>query len=823
MLTPMKRVAPYAICLIGAAALLLLVPLFNAAQPRGIRVTRADAIAAADAAAARFGIPVDRAWAILTRMESPLLEDELKNDPDRRRRAAADPTIGPRLGSYMRTFYRRDVPKRTPYGRVVVDDRNGAVLMVHVDYPNEEPGANASATALRARADAFVRSRAFPGAPSPQFESARPSVLRARTDWVFRYRAASTFPTGTLVPYLNVRFAGDRFAGWELVEEYSDGRWYRGETGGSILSALARLSTFYALLLILLIIFLKKYHAGEAGVGTGSILFAVVIALSLVFDIIVGPGASEGTSLGNLDAGATAAAQTAFKFLLYDIPLAVVVFFSWSVGESYARERWGERLASFDSILRRDGFNASVGRSVLTGTLAAPAVAAAALGVAAIPLALKMAHPAGGAGTAMIVELGGPSALLIDCLLDAVTYPVITLFLLAWSYSRRVLPIGIAAALVCGAVGAVCSAPTEPYLQHVLFGFGGIAATVAIFLAYDVLAASFALFGGAIIALAAPLSSVAHGHELAAVATVLGTPLVLAIAFAIAALMTKRKTVYTYDDLAPHVKRIVERERVKAEIDAANRIQAALLPVESPLLNGASVSSHYRAATEIGGDYFDFLLQRNGDVGIAFGDVSGHGLTSGIVMAMAKAALLVQVEHDASPAVVLNVLNDVVMKTAPKRILMTFFFGVLDPMTQTLRFSSAGHLDPYVYRCRSGRLEALSSWGFPLGVKRRDPFREHTVEFLAGDRLILYSDGLIEALDDDGEPFGFDRFERTIVENGRQSAEEIKKAVLGTIRKFTRNRPPEDDQTMVVVSFDEPAPAMLGVPAYAAVVSESVN
>jgi len=204
--------------------------------------------------------------------------------------------------------------------------------------------------------------------------------------------------------------------------------------------------------------------------------------------------------------------------------------------------------------------------------------------------------------------------------------------------------------------------------------------------------------------------------------------------------------------------------------------------------------------------------------------VSGHGLTSGIVMAMAKSALLVQVNHDPSPRAVMNMLNEIVMKTAPKRIMMTFFFGLLDPRSQTLRFSSAGHLDPYVFRASPRRLEPLSSWGFPLGVRRREPFREHAVEFTAGDRLILYSDGLIEAVDDDGEPYGFDRFEKTLLENGHLSAEEIKKALLNSVKKFTRNRPPEDDQTLVVVSFDEAVAEVLPRRAAAgAAFSESVN
>jgi sigma-B regulation protein RsbU (phosphoserine phosphatase) len=185
------------------------------------------------------------------------------------------------------------------------------------------------------------------------------------------------------------------------------------------------------------------------------------------------------------------------------------------------------------------------------------------------------------------------------------------------------------------------------------------------------------------------------------------------------------------------------------------------------------------------------------------------------VMAMAKAALLVQVDNDSSPRAVLDVLNEIVMKTAPKRILMTFFFGLLDLRSQTLRFSSAGHLDPYVYRASTRTLEALSSWGFPLGVRRREAFREHTVEFAAGDRLVLYSDGLIEAIDDDGEPFGFERFEKTIAASGHLSADEMKKALLSSVRKFTRNRPPEDDQTLVVVAFEDEAAELVPIESHA--------
>ena len=796
----MRRLAPLFALIAGLVLLYVLIPRFNAAQPRGIRLRREDAVPLADRAAKQLGIPVEKSWASLTWTLSAMLSKELESDAGRQRRASEDSVLGPRLGAYRRVYYRRGLEKNPPYGLVVIDRTTGEVLSERLQLRAEEAGAQATEAQLRPRADAFVRSRSFRGAPSPQFESARPVVYRSRSDWTFRYRVPSTFPTGRVVPYLYVYFAGDKFAGWQLAEEYADGSAFRGET--DVASIIARYATFFVLLIVLLAIFLKKYHAGEVGIGTGSVLFGVIVVIAIILNSMMGASAAEGSQTGGLDAQRTALVYMVFKFMLYDLLVAVLVFFAWSVGESYARERWGERLAAFDSILRRDPFNATAGRSVLIGVLCAPAVAAAAYISGYIPVQLKLAHISTGLGTDAVVYLGGPLLVLLFAVLDAVIYPVLMLFLLAGTHRRRALWAGVLAVIVVGTVGAVCDVPTDPYLVRMIFDFGGIAAVVAIFLAYDLLASVVALFGGSLISCVAPLLSVARGHALTQLMTVTLVPLAVAIVFAVAALLTRREVVYTYEDLAPHVKRIIERERVKAEIDAANRIQAALLPLHAPVLSGASFASHYRAATEIGGDYFDFLSLHDGEIGIAFGDVSGHGLTSGIVMAMAKAALLVQVRVDASPRTVMTVLNDIVMKTAPRRILMTFFFGILDSDAQRLRFSSAGHLDPYVFRARERRLEALSSWGFPLGVKRREPFREHDVDFLPGDRLILYSDGLIEAIDDDGEPFGFDRFERTLIDCGHQSAEEMKKVLLGSIRKFTRNRPPEDDQTLVIVSFE---------------------
>jgi hypothetical protein len=815
----MKRFSPLIACVAGLAALLLLLPVFDPPQPRGARISREEARSLADAEARKLGVELDETWSVVTWENHVLLESEFKGKPELRRRASSDPIVGPRLVAYQVVYFYNGRSKFPRAADVFIDPRTGAAIGARRFVPTEDAAPATTEQEVRRQADRFIATHKLPGVANPEFESVRPTVFRNRVDYLVRYRVPHDFPTGKVAMSVGVYFIGNRFAGWMPLEEYADGSQFQGGAF-EIASTFLQYGVVFTLLLILLVIFLRKYHAGEVGVRTASFLFAWVALLSIVYNYLTVPAMTIGAGFGpGLDARWTAAAYGAFKFLFYDLPVAVLVFFAWAVGESYARERWGERLASYDAILRRDWRNATVGMAMLRGLLLAPALAAATYAVAAVPVLMGWARPTLGA-TFDIFGRGGPLVPVLTAGIDATRGAVVLLlFVIAFFARKRLLPLGFIVAAAVGSIWVIFDVPLDPGTQSLLFGFGGVLAAAAIFLWYDLLSAATALFIGSLLFSFMPYLRFAEGPLGTASWLALTIPIAISLLIAFAGVATGREIVYTYENVAPHVRRIIERERVKAEIDAANRIQAALLPQEAPQLIGATVASHYRAATEIGGDYFDFLEQPTGEVGIAFGDVAGHGLTSGIVMSMAKAALLVQVDYDSSPRAVLEVLNDIVIRTAPKRMMMTFFFGLLDGRSQTLRFSSAGHLDPYVYRGKSGKLEALSSWGFPLGVRRRDPFREHTVTFSDGDRLILYSDGLIEAVDDDGNPFGFDRFEHTIIASGKQSADEMKKSLLTAVRKFTRNRPPEDDQTLVVVAFGEAAteviartPELLSVP-----------
>ena len=796
----MKATHALALGLAGAAGLAALLPRFETAQPRGLSVTRPAAVRLADAEAARLGIPVENAFRVETWEENLLVEQEA-SDPAARRALESDPVVAPRLGGIRVTYYRRGLEKTPEHGYLVVG-KDGTILGARRRARPEEKGASPSEAEVRPAADRFVASRSFPGAPGPVWDGARPNVLKDRVDHVLRYRVPHAGPPETVSFFLNVYWVGDRFAGWELVEEYRDGRPFRYEMGGSVVTVLGRFAAIFGLLFVLIAIFLRKYHAGEVGVGTGAWLFAGLLVLFLALDLLLARAQGFGLGMGGMDAFQTTIAQAAIRFLFLDLPLATLVFLSWAVGESYARERWGARLASFDALLRRDFRNSTVGSALLDGLLLSPAVAAAALLPFVPALALGTARPILGELTGLVlVSEAGPATAVLAGLATAVPTAVVALLLtLSAFHRRRLLAVGVLASAAVGSILSLGLVPVGPETTLALLGFGAPLAAAGVFLAKDLLAAAVSLFGATLLLGLLPLVRACEGPPLHGAVAALAVPLLLLLGLALAGLMTRRTVEYRYEDLAPHVRRIAERERVKAEIDAANRIQAALLPPADPRLPGVVVASHYRAATEIGGDYFDFLPLAGGRIGLAFGDVAGHGLTSGIVMAMAKSALLVQAGHDPSPVRVMEALNETVRKTAPKRMLMTFFFGVLDLATGDLSYCSAGHLDPYVVRAEDGRLEPLSAWGFPLGVRRREAFVEHVARLGPGDRLVLYSDGLIEALDDDGEPFGFGRFEAALALAARDGAAGIREALLSAVRRFTRNRPPEDDQTLVVLS-----------------------
>jgi serine phosphatase RsbU (regulator of sigma subunit) len=242
---------------------------------------------------------------------------------------------------------------------------------------------------------------------------------------------------------------------------------------------------------------------------------------------------------------------------------------------------------------------------------------------------------------------------------------------------------------------------------------------------------------------------------------------------------------------------LADRVTVRDELEVARQLQRELLPASAPDLPGYAFAFSYRTANAIGGDYYDFLPLRDGRWVVVVGDASGHGIAAGLVMAIAKASLELAIDLDPRPAAVARMVNRALFRTGGRRAFMTLFLGLLDPPRGHLRFASVGHPYPLLRR-RAGEILEIGEGSLPLGVRPNlDPVCGE-IDLASGDLLVLYTDGIPEALNAEGASFGFDRLSRSLANGG--SAQEIHDRVLSEVGAFTRGAPVRDDSSLVVMS-----------------------
>ena len=242
------------------------------------------------------------------------------------------------------------------------------------------------------------------------------------------------------------------------------------------------------------------------------------------------------------------------------------------------------------------------------------------------------------------------------------------------------------------------------------------------------------------------------------------------------------------------------KERLESEIAMARTIQHKLLPPAQAQLPGFSVLVYFRPVAEIGGDYYDYIGLPDGRTAVALGDVSGHGLPTGLLVAMVKAALSTLLEAGHRDGELFSRLNDLIHRSTDPRHYMTLALLAYDPGSRRGVLTNAGQLAPY--RLSGDRLDSLSLPGFPLGLfpDRKFPSREYA--FAAGDRLVFLTDGLVEAADVNDEPFGFERFEAVLRAHASASAAALRDAVLAAVREHCGEKEPDDDCTLVIVTLD---------------------
>ena len=283
-------------------------------------------------------------------------------------------------------------------------------------------------------------------------------------------------------------------------------------------------------------------------------------------------------------------------------------------------------------------------------------------------------------------------------------------------------------------------------------------------------------------------------------------------------LLNKRKGDFTRDDehfinaLSIHASiaienaRLYEEEkayhRMREDLRLAARIQGDLLPKVHPDIAGYDVAGTSISAQEVGGDYFDYIPVDAERWALCLGDVSGKGLPASLVMANLQATLRGQTYPGVSAKECVSRSNRLLHRSTSIDKFVTLFYGILDIRSHRLVFANAGHDNPY-FLSGAKPPRRLATGGIVLGAIEEFPFEESSIDFATGDLLVIYSDGIAEAMNKKGEFFGEERIEETIVKHRGCTSAELMEKILSTVRKFVGKHPQSDDMTILIVKRKE--------------------
>jgi len=242
---------------------------------------------------------------------------------------------------------------------------------------------------------------------------------------------------------------------------------------------------------------------------------------------------------------------------------------------------------------------------------------------------------------------------------------------------------------------------------------------------------------------------------------------------------------------------LVDRIRVRDELQVARELQADLLPQTVSTVTGYTFAHSYRTANEVGGDYYDVRPLADGRVALVVGDASGHGMAAGLVMAIANATLGTALDLDPSPERVLNLLNRTLCRTGTRRTFMSLFYAVLQPDLGILEYVCAGHPFPFLRR-ENGAIEELGQGGLPLGLHEPLPVQCHKVALRPGDLLVMYTDGLAESIDAKGRAFGYDGIQELLRSAG--SPPTVHDRILAAFDRHIGEEPLRDDLTLLLMA-----------------------
>ena len=242
-----------------------------------------------------------------------------------------------------------------------------------------------------------------------------------------------------------------------------------------------------------------------------------------------------------------------------------------------------------------------------------------------------------------------------------------------------------------------------------------------------------------------------------------------------------------------------ELRALERELEMSQVVQRALLPQRVPAIDGIETAAFSRPASIVSGDYFDFVRFRDGSHGFIVADVSGHGVSAGMLMTSLQTAFQTLAPETSSPTDVLERLNRLYLHNINFTTFVTIFFGQYHPATRMFTYANAGHNSGFLYRPSKMEEIWLHPTGPAIGLTEGRTAGAEQLPLHPGDHLVLYTDGVTEAASPQGEPFGEDRLAEAVRRSSGSSPEVMLQAILSSLTDFAKVPELADDATLVIL------------------------
>ncbi len=528
---------------------------------------------------------------------------------------------------------------------------------------------------------------------------------------------------------------------------------------------------------------------------------------SMVLGILAGSVVVMNTpAMSTMLSGAPLWGNVLVRLIIFSIIAGVVAIFTFMIAgvtDSVVRETYEEKLGTLILVRHGDFQNKPMGASLTRGL----SIGALMLGISVLALQVFPGMHLIFSGPMMIDSSFRPmiaqsfAAFESSYFLTLLLMVGVGTFAYRWS-SKPILTV----ALVTGVGSLIQIGPMPLQPGYVTLGVSALfALTLALtFVRYDILTAIVALFSVNLMWGLSEGFLVVGGTgwiDLFMGSVFLGSLLILGFV----GVASKRTGQQVINYVPEYVTEMAGQERAKTELEIAHQVQSFFLPRKMPEVKGLDIAGMRLSATEVGGDYYDFITLEDDRLAFVLGDVSGKGFQAAFFMTLVKGIVQTLSRQGFPPADVMRKLNHLFCQNAPAGTFISVIYGVVDPINKTFTFARAGHNPAILYRAGTSEAEALRPKGMAIGFSDTsifdDNIEEAVVDLKNGDALVFYTDGFSEAMNRSRDLYGDDRLVEKMTHIGEYGASTILRLMTEDVHHFIEGMGRTDDMTMAVLKL----------------------